>query len=114
MDINNKEILLPPDFPEREPPTIRERNAWAVRVSKYLATTSQTFAASLFANWLIQHAPHRIRAYLTPAKTLQELQDMAFDRPAGFDIHHIVEQTSARNDGFSNEKIESWENRVAG
>jgi hypothetical protein len=104
---------LPPDVPEPEPPTIRERNAWAVRVSKYLATTSQTFAASIFANWLIRHAEHRIRAYLTPPKTLQELQDMAFDRPAGFDIHHIVEQTPARNDGFSKEIIESWENKVA-
>ncbi|MEQ1943319.1 hypothetical protein ABMA32_12960 [Mesorhizobium sp. VNQ89] len=104
---------LPPDVPEREPPTIRERNAWGVRVAKYLATTSHTFAASVFANWLIRHADHRIRAYLTPPKTLQELQDMAFDRPAGFDIHHIVEQTPARNDGFSNDKIESWENRVA-
>lgn len=104
---------LPPEVPEREPATIRERNAWAVRVSKYLATTSQTFAASMFANWLIRYAEHRIRAYLTPPKTLPELQDMAFDRPEGFDIHHIVEQTPARNDGFSNEKIESWENRVA-
>lgn len=104
---------LPPDVPEREPPTIRERNAWGVRVAKYLATTSHTFAASVFANWLIRHAEHRIRAYQTPPKTLQELQDMAFDRPAGFDIHHIVEQTPARNDGFSNQKIESWENKVA-
>ena len=54
---------LPPDAPEREPPTIRERNGWAVRVSKYLATTSHTFAASVFANWLIRHAENRIRAY---------------------------------------------------
>lgn len=91
---------LPPDVPEREPPTIRERNAWSVRVGKYLATTSQTFAASVFGNWLIRHAEHRIRAYLTPARTLQELQDMAFDRPAGFDIHHIVEQTPARTMDF--------------
>lgn len=104
---------LPPEIPEREPPTMRERNGWGVRLAKYIVATSPPIVLPVLAQWLAAYAGHRIRAYLEPPRTLQELQDAALDPRPGFDIHHIVEQTSARNDGFSEAKIEAQENKVA-
>ncbi len=54
-----------------------------------------------------------VRAYLEPPKTLRELQDAASDPRPGFDIHHIVEQTPARQDGLPEWRIDAPENRVA-
>lgn len=104
---------LPPEVPEQEPPTIRERNSWGVRVAKYLAATSPTLAGGVLVEWLVRHGGHRIRAYLIPARTLQELQDAALEPRPGFDIHHIVEQTPARQDGLPQWKIDAPENKVA-
>ena len=97
---------LPPDVPPDEPPTVRERNGWGVRVAKYLVTTSPTLAGSILVNWLVNHAGYRIRAYLEPAKSLAELQHAALVPKPGFDIHHIVEQTPARQDGLPWSKID--------
>jgi len=103
---------LPPEVPDQEPPTIRERNGWGVRVAKYLAATSPTLAGGVLVEWLVRHGGHRIRAYIEPPRTLQELQKAAlFPRP-GFDIHHIVEQTPARQDGLSWTKIDGSDNKV--
>jgi hypothetical protein len=78
---------LPSEIPPEPPPTIKERNAWGVRVAKYLAATSPTLAETLLVEWLVSHAGHRIRAYLEPAKSLEELQDAALNpKPASTSI----------------------------
>jgi hypothetical protein len=53
-----------------------------------------------------------IRAYLAPPKTLQELQQDALNPQAGYDIHHIVEQTPARKDGFADDMVDGPDNLV--
>jgi hypothetical protein len=53
-----------------------------------------------------------IRAYLSPPKTLNELQQDALSPQIGYDIHHIVEQTPARKEGFSDDVIDGPDNLV--
>jgi len=52
------------------------------------------------AEWLSAYLPY-IVAYLDPPKTLEELQQDALSAKVGYNIHHLVEQTSAAQDGFS-------------
>jgi hypothetical protein len=51
-------------------------------------------------------------SYLDKPKTLEELQSLASQPEKGYEIHHIAEQTAARNDGFPDAQIESAENKV--
>jgi hypothetical protein len=63
------------------------------------------------ASWLDEFYP-AIRSYFDPPKTLQELQE-AVPRPQkGYDIHHIVEQTSAEQDRFPRLIIDAPSNLV--
>lgn len=55
----------------------------------------------------------RPNAYLKdPPRTLEDLQSRALTPENGYDVHHVVEQTSARFDGFPESMIESSANRV--
>jgi hypothetical protein len=63
------------------------------------------------ASWIRDYLPY-VNAYLDGPKTLKELNDAAGSSEPGYEIHHIVEQTSARKDGFSEEQIDSYDNRV--
>lgn len=45
-------------------------------------------------------------------KSLDELREAALEPEKGYDVHHIVEQTSAEQDGFPWSQIDSLENRV--
>ena len=53
-----------------------------------------------------------IRAYFDGPKSLRELQAAANDPEPGYDIHHIVEQTPAEQDGFSSDRIDAPDNLV--
>lgn len=61
--------------------------------------------------WLAQLLP-LIYSYAHPAKTLSELQQDAQNPQPGYQIHHIVEQTPARQDGFSEVQIDGPDNLV--
>jgi hypothetical protein len=50
--------------------------------------------------------------YFDPPKTLDELQRERIAPKRGYDIHHIVEQTAARNSGFGEEAIDGPSNLV--
>jgi len=63
------------------------------------------------ATWLEEQRAS-FNSYFDPPKTLEELQRDASNPRAGYDIHHIVEQTSAEEDGFSRQTIDSPENLV--
>lgn len=61
--------------------------------------------------WLRARSP-QIESYSDPPKSLEELQ-RAFDHPKpGYHIHHIVEQTSAMQDGYPPARIHGRENLV--
>ena len=64
------------------------------------------------ASWLIEEGAPYIEAYADPPKSLEELRDAVSTPARGYDIHHIVEQTQAEQDGFSRSLINSPENLV--
>ncbi len=101
-----------PDIPENPPPTTHERNVWSVRVARYLLATNSGYLVHRIRLWVWQHARDRIIAYLDEPKSLDELQRAANDPQPGYDIHHIAEQTPARLDGFPQERIQGWRNKV--
>jgi hypothetical protein len=61
--------------------------------------------------WIRDYYPY-IEAYRTPARSLEQLEEDALTPEKGYDIHHIVEQTPAEQDGFPRSLIDSTENRV--
>ena len=62
-------------------------------------------------SWLLEYEPS-IEAYLDPPRTLEELQRAVATPKKGYDIHHIVERTSAEQDGFPPSVIDGAENLV--
>jgi hypothetical protein len=63
------------------------------------------------ASWVHEFVPY-IAAYADSPKTLEELQDAVSTPAIAYDIHHIVEQTPAEQEGFSRDLIDSSENLV--
>lgn len=100
----------PPQIPRERPPTIRERNRWSVIVARTL------FAGGILAGevgeWVWEHAKDRIIAYQEPPKTLEELRRAVGEKRPGFDDHHMVEQSPARQDGFPESRINGPDNVV--
>ena len=101
-----------PDAPEEPPATTKERNIWSRRVARFLFATNGVVQAEVIRRWIWVHARARIAAYLRPPQYLDVLRRSVKDPQPGYDIHHIVEQTPARQDGFPEELIEGWENKV--
>lgn len=106
----------PPPIPPKPPAIPRAFNNFIKAAAYWLAAAGKA-AASRYLKilqgvyWLTQALPY-IRAYLTPLKTLKELQQDVLDPKVGYDIHHIVEQTPARKEGFSDDIIDGPDNLV--
>jgi len=100
----------PPRIPEKQPPTTRLRNRWSVAVAQGLF--ANRIVVDQVVQWVWDHARDRIVAYLEPPRTLEELRQAVAEPRAGFDIHHIAEQTPARQDGFPESQINGAENLV--
>jgi hypothetical protein len=62
-------------------------------------------------SWLYDAFPY-ISAYLDGPKSLADLTEQAQSPQKGYDIHHIVEQTSAEQDGYSRRLIDREDNLV--
>jgi hypothetical protein len=94
----------------------RERTAVAKAVASFLAEagTAATSIGQVVAesSWLY-HALPSIISYLDAPKTLGELQLAAGAAKPGYDLHHIVEQSSAAEDGYPRKKIEASDNLVS-
>jgi hypothetical protein len=98
----------PPEVPKERPKTAQERN----RIGRGIARRGGPLGALLEAvPWLQEHA-ERVDAYRDPPKTLEELQQAVSTPKRGYDIHHIVEQTRAEQDGFARSQIDAPENLV--
>lgn len=109
----------PPKIPAKEPDTtaakfaiIRSVAYWLGNAlkfgSKFAGPAKALVAAAQAAAWLRPY----ISAYLQGPKTLEQLQADAKSPSEGYEIHHIVEQTPAGKDGFSEAQIESQRNKV--
>jgi len=107
----------PPTIPPEEPATAKAVNTFLKAAAYWLAGVALAgepagdFILALeAAEWLSEFRPW-IDAYQDPPKTLQELQQ-DLSPLDGYNIHHIVEQTPAGQDGFPDSIIDASENLV--
>lgn len=104
----------PPEVPETRPTNTRERNRIGRSVARYLKglPTSRKVIILARLGWLANEAGHTIRSYFDEPRSLIELKRRAIARRPGYDIHHIVEKTPARRDGFPEVMRENIDNKV--
>jgi hypothetical protein len=101
----------PPEIPKERPPTSVDRTALLKTVARSIAAgvALDTFVVQL--PWLFTQQA-LIGTYNDPPRSLENLQTAADIWCPGTDRHHIVEQTSAEEDGFPRSVIDSPENLV--
>jgi hypothetical protein len=96
----------PPEIPEERPPTPSERGG----ILRQLASGPSNWMYLLtLPQWLHAYLPSII-SYNDPPRSLEELQQNVLNPQPGYQIHHIVEQASAEEDGFSRSQIDAPEN----
>jgi Escherichia/Staphylococcus phage prohead protease len=100
----------PPEIPKERPPTAQERNKVVKQVARWLGKRAAV-AVAVFeaARWLNEYRAE-IVANLDPPKSLDALRESVATPKAGCDIHHIVEQTPAAQDGYPRHMIDAPEN----
>jgi hypothetical protein len=96
-------------IPKERPPTARERNDAAREIAQWLVKNRGQLVEGV--SWLFELEPS-IRAFLDEPKTLEELRQAVSTPKLGYDIHHIVEKTSAEEDGFPKSMIHRPDNLV--
>lgn len=102
-----------PEIPKNRPLTSAERTAVLKRVARRLGPF-MTIGELLYhgGSWIYEYQA-KIYSYRDPPRTLQELQDAVTKHStAGYHDHHIVEQTQARRDGYSEKMINGRDNVV--
>ena len=103
-----------PTVSERRPPRMRDENRLAkefARIARHAGHILDLFEAARPGSWVHEHFA-RIESYLDQPRSLEELQRLVAKPDFGYDIHHIVEQGPARQDGFPEIMIHGRENRV--
>jgi hypothetical protein len=104
-------------FLPRPPASRSALNAFVKAAAYWLAAVTRGVAARYISilqgvYWIATQALPYIRAYLSPPKTLKELQQDVQNPETGYEIHHIVEQTPARDERFPESMIEGPDNLV--
>jgi hypothetical protein len=102
-------IETSPSIPRQRPPTAQERNDVAREIARWLIRHRGHIVEGV--SWLLEYEPS-IEAYLDPPKTLEELQRAVSTPKKGYDIHHIVERTSAEQDGYPRSVTDGPKNLV--
>jgi hypothetical protein len=111
----------PPKIHIEEPESRRVLNVFIKQAAYWLAEAVLLevanpavgpFVGALKTGYLAYKAYPYIKAYLDRPKTLDELQSAALNPARGYDVHHIVEQTPAEQDGFPRWMIDAPENLV--
>ena len=101
-----------PGNSDERPPTSRERTFILRDVARQIQQTGKTFEFFARAAKWIQVYSADVAAYNDAPKSLEELQRGTSTPAPGYDIHHIVEQTQAEQDGFPREVIDGADNLV--
>lgn len=104
LQVSDDEVPKIPDHPPLRP---RDRYA----IARFVLRRSPLGRAALTA-WRIYELASDAFAYFDEPKTLEELEQAAKEPKTGYDIHHIVEQTPGRRDGYPESWINSPENTV--
>lgn len=103
-----------PEVPKAKPPTSAARTAVLKQLARRLGpVTTIVEGLSQVASWI--HEYHaKIDSYRDPPKSLEELHGaVSPESKAGYQDHHIVEQTSAERDGkYPRELIDHPDNVV--
>jgi hypothetical protein len=118
-DVRRRRPNLPPietlnGIPGVQPKTQRERNYIAQQVARNVRLAGEYFSevATSTKHWLNEKY-WEIRSFQDAPKGLEELHDGVFQADKrGYDVHHIVEQTQARNDGHPDKIIDRADNLV--
>lgn len=102
----------PPEIPKERPATSERRTAVLKDVARWLGRYGGPLAKVAGAAYWLYEYDAQITASLDPPKTLEELQRAVGTPKAGYEIHHIVEQTPAEQDGYRRPQINGPENLV--
>jgi hypothetical protein len=101
-----------PKLPDQKPLTPKECNQIVKQVARVLAKAGQkVIPVARAASWVYEFSQY-INAYLDLPKDLSQLQDAVSEPATGYNIHHIVEQTAAENEGYSRDLIDGRDNLV--
>jgi hypothetical protein len=102
----------PPEVPKERPTTSEGRTEIVKNVARWLGRFGGPLAkVAGAAYWLYQYDA-QITASLDPPKSLDELQRAVASPKAGYEIHHIVEQTPAEQHGYRRSLIDGPDNLV--
>jgi hypothetical protein len=111
----------PPKVPQEEPPKktrygiIKDVGRWALQTIQAgaEAVVEQVYTELETIAW-ITHLGYNmlLGTLLDEPKSLEELQRAVDEPAAGYEIHHIVEQKAATDDGFSEAQYDSRDNLV--
>jgi hypothetical protein len=118
-DARRRPPNLPPidtlsNIPGAQPKTQQERNYIAQEVARNARLASEYLSeiATSASHWLNEKY-WEIKSFQDAPKSLGELHDGVFQADKrGYDVHHIVEQTQARNDGHPDKIIDRADNLV--
>jgi hypothetical protein len=110
------------DIPEERPVSARLRNAVIKTVARFFSANvalrgelrsavGRALIVLEVASWVHEFVPY-IAAYSDPPKSLGVLQQAIANPERGYDVHHVVEQTPAEQDGFPRSLIDSNDNLV--
>lgn len=105
-----------PTIPRQRPPNSPERTAIAKAVAIAIVEAgveaSDILEKVKQASWLYAVWP-TIVSYTDAPQTLGELQRNALTARAGYDRHHIAEQSAAEEAGYPRKRIDAPENIVS-
>ena len=101
-----------PRIPRQRPPSSSERTAIAKAAAIWLAENGIAASEAIAKNSWLYHAIPYIRSYLDAPKPLEELQQDVSTPKIGYDVHHIVEQSSAEAAGYQRRMIDAPDNLV--
>lgn len=105
----------PANLPEERPARREERTSAIKEVARWLvkngARAGTLGAIFTVASWLREYE-YDVIASADPPRSLEELQHAVSSPKPGYQKHHIVEQGSAEQDGYSREEIDSPDNLV--
>jgi hypothetical protein len=101
----------PPEVPKERPKTSPERSAAVRFASKILGSAATVVEVVKLGTWLAPYASGII-SYNDPPKSLDELRQAVSTPDPGYDIHHIVERSSALKSGYPVEVVDGPDNLV--
>jgi len=111
----------PPDIPDKDPTTAKDKyqaitdfGYWLGEAALLASDAPEAVIAAAVmeavkgVKWL---APY-VTSFFDAPKALEELQAAANNPQPGYNVHHIVEQTAAKNDGFPESQIDDPSNKA--